>query len=186
MAESIREIQIPLTKELAKKLKIGERVLITGKLYTARDAAHKKLIDLIKAKKKLPFDLKDQIIFYAGPTPPRPGETIGVIGPTTSYRMDPYTIPLLQKGLSAMIGKGQRSAEVQKGLKKYSAVYFVATGGVAALLKSSIISSRDVAYKELGAEAIRELIVEKFPVVVANDSFGHDLFSAGQKKFKVK
>lgn len=184
MAKSVVEIKTPLSKNTAKKLKIGDRVLITGKIYTARDAAHKRLVELIKAKKKLPFDLKEQIIFYAGPTPPRPGETIGVIGPTTSSRMDPYTIPLLQKGLSAMIGKGQRSPEVRDGLKKHSAVYFAATGGVAALLKNSIKSSRDIAYKELGAEAIRELTVEKFPVVVANDTYGRDLFEIGQRKYK--
>ena len=185
MAEGSIKIKMPITEEVIKSLRIGDKVLLSGRLYTARDSAHMKLVELIAKNKKLPFELEGQVIFYAGPTPPPPGEDIGVVGPTTSSRMDAYTVQLLRLGLRAVIGKGPRSTEVKNGLAKYKAVYFVATGGVAALLKERIRSAKVIAYPELGAEAIYELVVQDFPVIVAGDSLGQDLFEKGQAVYRV-
>jgi fumarate hydratase subunit beta len=143
----------------------------------ARDQAHKRLVVLLEKGKKLPFDLRDNIIFYAGPTPARPGQAVGSIGPTTSYRMDPYTRPLLEQGLKGVIGKGERSPQVYRALKRHQAIYFIAVGGIAALLSKKVIKSRIIAYPELGAEAIRELAVKDFPVVVAFDQTGRSVFN---------
>lgn len=159
-------------------MKTGQKILLSGKLYTARDMAHKGLICMIEKKKRLPMPLKDEVLYYCGPTPPRPGRPIGSCGPTTSSRMDPFTIPLLEKGLGAMIGKGARSDEVRKAIKRYKAVYFIATGGVAALLSRRVKSSRIIAFRGLEAEAIYELMVEDFPVTVAIDTKGKDIYES--------
>lgn len=169
----------PLTEEDVRSLKIGDRVYLSGVIYTGRDAAHKRLVDLLKDGKPLPFDVKGQIIYYVGPTPAKPGKAIGSAGPTTSYRMDAYTIPLLEQGLKGMIGKGKRSSEVKNGLQKYTGVYFGAIGGAAALIAQSIKKSEIVAYEDLGPEAIRRLEVENFPVVVVNDCHGGDIYERG-------
>jgi fumarate hydratase subunit beta len=176
-----KKINLPLDKKTALSLKTGDKVLLTGTLYTARDAAHKRLVAEIK---KPPLDLSGQVIYYTGPTPAMPGRPIGSAGPTTSSRMDPFVAPLLKAGVIGMIGKGKRSREVIDLIKKYKAVYFVATGGAGALLAKQISSARVVAYPDLGPEAIYELKVVDFPVIVANDSKGHDIFEEGVKKWR--
>jgi len=178
MANSIL-IKTPLSDAIIEQLKSGDKVMISGILYTARDAAHKRLANLIDHGKELPFDIKNQIIYYTGPSPAPPGMPIGSCGPTTSYRMDKYTPLLLSLGLKATIGKGNRSEEVLEAMKKYKAVYFVATGGAAALLAQSVKRMEVVAYEDLGAEAIRKLEVENFPAIVANDIYGNDLYKEG-------
>ncbi|TET62723.1 MAG: Fe-S-containing hydro-lyase [Candidatus Stahlbacteria bacterium] len=183
MAESIK-IKTPLSDEDVQNLKIGDSVLITGKIYTARDAAHKRLIDLIQKGESLPFDIKGQIIYYVGPAPAKPGYIIGPAGPTTSGRCDPYTPALLLLGLKGMIGKGTRSKEVRGAMEKHKAVYFAATGGAAALISKNIKAVKIIAYEDLGPEAIRELEVEDFPVIVANDAHGGDLYEEGTKKYR--
>ena len=172
-------ISTPLNVKDIIKLRAGDRVLLTGTIYTARDMAHKKLVETIMLKKKLPFDLNGQIIFYAGPTPAKPGSITGSIGPTTSYRMDKYTPILLKNGLKGMIGKGQRSQAVKDSIKKYKAVYFAAVGGVSALLARKVKRSEVIAYDCLGAEAVRKLYVEGFPLIVAGDASGDDLYYKG-------
>ena len=184
MAELIR-IKTPLTDEDVLKLKIGDSVFITGKIYTARDAAHKRLFDLAQKGEALPVDLKGQIIYYVGPAPAKPGYVIGPAGPTTSGRCDPYTPTLLSLGLKGMIGKGVRSKEVRDAMKKHKAVYFAATGGAAALIAKNIKEVKIIAYEDLGTEAIRELVVEDFPVIVANDAHGRDLYEEGQKTYRI-
>lgn len=179
------KITTPFANKDIEKLKIGDKVFLNGVLYTARDAAHKRLIELIEKGKELPFDIKGQIIYYAGPAPARPGKVIGPVGPTTSYRMDPYTPKLIEKGLRGMIGKGSRGPQVVEALKKYRAIYFTAVGGTAALISQCIKKVDIVAYPDLGPEAIRRLEVEEFPVIVANDCYGGDLFKEGVKKYKV-
>ena len=166
MQEEI-SINTPLTDKVLEKLRIGDKVLINGIIYSARDAAHKRLAELINQGKRPPFDLTGQIIYYVGPTPPKPGMAIGSAGPTTSYRMDPYTPILIAKGLKSMIGKGFRNQEVIKAMKKYKAVYFAATGGAGALISKAIKKAEIVAYEDLGTEAIRRMEVEDFPAVVA-------------------
>lgn len=183
MAEPIK-IKTPLSDEDVQNLKIGDSVLITGKIYTARDAAHKRLIDLIQKGESLPFDMKGQIIYYVGPAPAKPGYVIGPAGPTTSGRCDPYTPALLALGLKGMIGKGTRSKEVREAMEKHKAVYFAATGGAAALISKNIKAVKIIAYEDLGPEAIRELEVEDFPVIVANDAHGGDLYEEGTKKYR--
>ena len=173
----------PLTDEDVASLRAGDRVLITGYIYTARDAAHKRMMELIKMGEDLPFDVKGQIIYYVGPAPAKPGYVIGSAGPTTASRMDPFTPPLLKLGLKGMIGKGQRSEEVKKALKEYKAVYFEAVGGTGALLARRIKSVEIIAYEDLGPEAIRKLYVEEFPVIVAVDMYGNDLFIEGRKAY---
>lgn len=176
-------LKTPLRKEDLKDLKIGDRVLLSGKIYTARDAAHRRLAQLIKEGKELPIELQGQAIYYVGPTPPKPGQVIGSAGPTTSERMDPYSPMLLDLGLKAMIGKGQRSPEVVEAIKRNGAVYLAATGGVGVLLAKAVKSSRTVAYEELGAEAIRELEVEDLPLIVAIDPQGNDLYVEGVRQY---
>jgi fumarate hydratase subunit beta len=183
MEETVR-IRTPLTDETVKKLKAGDKVLITGVIYTGRDAAHKRLVDLVQQGKPLPFDIAGQILYYVGPTPPKPGQAIGSAGPTTSYRMDAYTPILIEKGLRGMIGKGSRGKEVTDAMKKYKAVYFAATGGAGALISKRIKKSEIVAYEDLGAEAIRRLEVEDFPATVVNDVHGNDLYEEGKKKYR--
>jgi fumarate hydratase subunit beta len=173
----------PLTDEDIEKLKIGDIVYLSGTIYTARDAAHKRLVDLINEGKELPFDLKGSVIYFVGPTPPKPGEPIGSAGPTTSYRMDSYSPTLIEHGQKGMIGKGKRNEAVKEACKKYKAVYFGATGGAGALIAKRIKKAEVIAYPELGPEAIRKLEVEDFPVTVVNDSYGGDLYEEGRKKW---
>ncbi len=173
----------PLGDDDVRQLKAGDTVKLTGTIYTARDAAHERLVGLIDEGKELPIPLDGQIIYYVGPSPTPPGKPIGSAGPTTSYRMDPYAPALLDKGLKGMLGKGGRSDTVVDAMKKNTAVYFVATGGAAALISRSITSAEIVAYEDLGAEAIRKLTVEDFPVIVAQDCHGGNAYEEGQKKY---
>jgi len=179
-----KKITTPLTKETVEQLRMGDGVLISGVIYSARDAAHKRLVELIEKGEKLPFELEGQIIYYVGPAPAPPGYAIGSAGPTTSYRMDPYAPLLIEHGLRGMIGKGQRSQEVLDAMGKYGAVYFAAVGGAAALIARSIKKAEVIAYPELGAEAIRRLEVEDFPCIVANDAHGGNLFEEGPARFR--
>jgi fumarate hydratase subunit beta len=183
MDEAIR-IQTPLTDEIVEKLKIGDKALVSGFIYTGRDAAHKRLVELVNRGQPLPFDIKGQIIYYVGPTPPNPGKVIGSAGPTSSYRMDPYAPVLIAKGLKGMIGKGFRGKEVIDAMKRYKVVYFAATGGAGALLSKRIKNSKVVAYEDLGPEAIRKIEIEDFPVIVVNDIYGGDLYEEGRKRYK--
>ncbi len=175
MQKTSYELRTPLTIEKVKKLRVGDRVRISGTICTARDASHKRLIEILKNGGKLPIPLRNQIIYYTGPTPTRPGRVIGSCGPTTSSRMDPFTIPLLKKGLRGMIGKGERSKEIREAVKKYQAVYFVAIGGAGALLAQYIEKAEVIAYPDLGPEAIYRLEVEDFPAIVAIDTKGKKL-----------
>lgn len=177
-------IETPLKKEDIEKLKAGDIVKISGIIYTARDAAHKKMCELLEKNQELPFEPEGAVIYYAGPSPEKPGQVIGSAGPTTSGRMDAYTPLLLSAGIKGMIGKGIRSDKVRESIVKNKAVYFAATGGAAALISRSVISSRVVAYEELGTEAVRELTVKDLPVIVINDIYGNDLYTEGQKKYK--
>jgi fumarate hydratase subunit beta len=177
-------IETPLTDEVVEKLKIGDRVLINGVVYSARDAAHKRLVELIEKGQPLPFDIRDQIIYYVGPTPAKPGMPIGAAGPTSSYRMDAYAPLLISKGLKGMIGKGSRGKEVLEAMMKHKAVYLAATGGAGALISKSIKSSRVIAYEDLGAEAIRRMEVENFPAIVVNDIHGNDLYKEGKTRYR--
>ena len=185
MTEPIR-LKTPLSDEDVGKLKIGDRVLINGVIFTGRDAAHKRLSDLLKEGKELPFDIRGQIIYYVGPTPARPGQVFGSAGPTTSYRMDAYAPALIEKGLKGMIGKGMRSDAVKEAMKKHQAVYFAATGGAGALLAKKVKRAEVVAYEDLDPEAIRRLEVEDLPVIVINDIRGNDLYIEGERKYKIK
>lgn len=177
-------ITTPLTDEIISNLKSGDEVLISGTIYTARDAAHKKLIDSINSGESLPFDIKNAIIYYVGPSPKKPGDVIGSAGPTTSYRMDAYTPTLLDLGLKGMIGKGSRNKNVVESIKKNHAVYFAAIGGAGALISSTIKSSEVIAYEELGPEAVHKLTVEDFPAIVVLDSSGNDLYIIEREKYK--
>jgi fumarate hydratase subunit beta len=183
MTEPIR-LRTPLSDGDVEKLKSGDRVLISGVVYTGRDAAHKRLSDLIKEGRELPFDIKGQILYFVGPTPAKPGQVIGSAGPTTSYRMDAYSPSLIERGLKGMIGKGMRSEAVKEAMKKYKAVYFAATGGAGALLAKRIKKADVVAYEDLGPEAIRRLEVEDLPVIVVNDVRGNDLYIEGERKYR--
>lgn len=178
-----KKVTTPLTEDIIKELKAGDSVLLTGYIYTARDAAHKRLVELLKEGKELAFDLEGQVIYYVGPTPAKEGQPIGSAGPTTSYRMDPYAPALIEKGLKGMIGKGSRGTEVVDAMKRYGAVYFAAIGGAAALTAKCVKSSELVAYEDLGAEAIRKLYVEDLPVVVVIDSKGNDYYEIGQREY---
>ncbi len=170
----------PLSREQARTLKAGDSCLLSGVIYTARDAAHKRLCDLAAQGKELPLDLKDAVIYFVGPTPARPGEAIGSAGPTTSYRMDAYSPTLIALGQTGMIGKGKRGLEVIDAMKTHGAVYFGAIGGCGALLSQCIKKAEIIAYEDLGAEAIRRLEVENFPVVVVIDSQGNNLYETGR------
>lgn len=182
MKEAIK-IATPLDDEKVIQLKAGDLVNITGYIYAARDAAHKRIFELIEKGQKLPIDLKGKIIFYAGPTPVKSGYLCGSVGPTTSYRMDPYTPSLLERGLKGMIGKGFRSKEVIDSMKKNKAVYFVAVGGVAALIARSVKKSEVIAYEDLGAEAVFRFYVKDFPAIVVIDSAGNNLYEIEPLKY---
>ena len=177
------KLKTPLTEEKTKNLKDGDSVLLSGILYTGRDAAHKRLIDLLNEGKELPINIKDEVIYYVGPSPAKPGMVIGSAGPTTSYRMDPYAPRLLDLGLKGMIGKGARNQEVIDAIIRNKAVYFGAIGGAAALIGKSIVSSEIVAYEDLGAEAIRKIEVKDMPLVVIIDSEGTNLYETGKKEY---
>jgi len=177
-------ITSPLEAEVVEKLKVGTRVLISGVVYTARDAAHKRLVQAINNGEELPLNIKGQTLYYMGPSPARPGQIIGSAGPTTSSRMDIYTPPLLAVGLRAMIGKGSRSEEAREAIKKHRAVYFVTIGGAGALLSKAIKKAKVIAYPELAAEAIMQLELEGFPAIVANDLYGGDLFIQGKDGYR--
>ena len=176
-------IKTPLTQEDARKLKAGDSCLISGVIYTARDAAHKRLCELVAEGKELPLDVKDAIIYFVGPTPAKEGQAIGSAGPTTSYRMDAYSPILIKEGLTGMIGKGKRGPEVIDAMKEHGAVYFGAIGGCGALLSKCIKKAEIIAYEDLGAEAIRRLEVEDFPVVVIIDSEGNNLYETGKQAY---
>jgi len=176
----------PITEEDTRQLKAGDIVFLNGTIFTARDAAHKKLTDLIAAGEELPFDLEGSIIYFVGPTPPKPGEPIGSAGPTTSYRMDSFSPTMLKNGSKGMIGKGKRSQEVKDACKEYGGIYFGATGGAGALLGKKITAAEVIAYPELGPEAVRKLTVKDFPVTVINDTFGNDLYQMGREEYEVK
>ncbi|MBO4552906.1 fumarate hydratase C-terminal domain-containing protein [bacterium] len=171
-----RKITLPLTKEIARDLRAGEYVLLSGTLYTARDAAHKRLVEALERGEDLPFPAEGATIYYTGPTPAPEGSVIGSAGPTTAYRMDPYVEPLLKAGVLGMIGKGARKGDVPELIKKYQAVYFAAPGGCGALLGKCIKECEIIAYPDLGTEAVRKLKVEDFPVFVAQDSFGNSIY----------
>ena len=173
----------PVTAEQLAPLRAGDIVYLSGTVYTARDAAHKTLCELIEAGGELPFDIKDSIVYFVGPTPPKPGEAIGSAGPTTSYRMDAYSPTLIGIGQTGMIGKGKRGTEVVEAMKAHGAVYFGAIGGCGALLKSCIKKAEIVAYPDLGAEAVRRLEVENFPVIVVIDSYGNNLYESGRRAY---
>jgi len=175
----------PLSRKDIEELKAGDKVSLSGIIYTARDAAHKRLVETLKRGKKLPFNPEGQVIYYVGPAPARPGKIIGPAGPTTSSRMDPYAIYLMEAGIRGMIGKGSRGQKVKDAIKKYKAVYFAATGGVAALLSQYVKKAEVIAYEDLGAEAIRKLEVEDFPLLVVNDTKGGDLYQEGVRRYSI-
>lgn len=177
------KITTPLTQETARTLRAGDSCLISGVIYTARDAAHKRLCELVAEGKELPLDIKDSIIYFVGPTPAKPGQAIGSAGPTTSYRMDAYSPTLISLGLTGMIGKGKRGSEVVDAMKQHGAVYFGAIGGCGALLSKCIKKAEVVAYDDLGAEAIRRLEVVDFPAIVIIDSFGNNLYKTGREDY---
>jgi fumarate hydratase subunit beta len=171
-----KQLTTPLSAEAAGELKAGDRVLLSGVIYTARDAAHKRLVTLLEQGEDLPFDPAGAVIFYVGPTPPRSGEVIGSAGPTTSYRMDPYAPALMAAGVRGMVGKGPRSDAVVQAMQRHGAVYFAAVGGAAVVVAQSIVAAEVIAYDDLGAEAIRRLEVRDFPCIVAIDSQGNSLY----------
>ncbi len=183
MAKPI-ELVTPLSTDMISVLRAGDSVVVTGQLYTARDAAHRRLLDLIASGKEIPIPIEGQVIYYVGPSPAPPGRVIGAAGPTTSYRMDPYTPKLLELGLKGMIGKGKRSKEVIDAMVKYKAVYMAAIGGAGALMAQAVKEAQVVAYEDLGPEAIRRLTVHKLPAVVVNDILGNDLYAEGQKAYR--
>ena len=177
------KITTPLTREKVAGLKTGDSCLISGVIYTARDAAHKRLCELVAAGKEMPLDVTDNIIYFVGPTPAKPGQAIGSAGPTTSYRMDAYSPILIREGLTGMIGKGKRGPEVVAAMKEHGAVYFGAIGGCGALLSKCIKKAEVIAYEDLGAEAIRRLEVEDFPAIVIIDSQGNNLYETGRADY---
>lgn len=183
MSEPIK-IKAPMTEGDVRKLKSGDRVLISGVVYTARDAAHKRMVEALGAGQKLPFELEGQIIYYVGPCPAKPGQALGSCGPTTSGRMDPYAPVLIAKGLRGMIGKGSRQPAVTEAMKQHGAVYFAAIGGAGALAAKTVKKADMVAYEDLGPEAIRRLEVVDFPAVVCVDAEGSDLYEAGKAAFR--
>lgn len=177
------KLTTPLTEEMVAQLRAGDKVTITGTIYVARDAAHKRMVAALDAGEPLPFDPRGQIIYYMGPAPAKPGEPIGSAGPTTSGRMDPYAPRLMEVGLKGMIGKGNRSKAVREAMQKYKAVYLAAIGGAGALIAKSIKKAEVVAYEDLGAEALRRLEVEDFPAIVVNDIYGGDAYEQGVKQY---
>jgi len=180
-----KKIKLPLTEEIIKSFKSGDNLLLSGVLYVARDAAHRRMTESLDKGESLPFDIKGQTLYYMGPSPAPPGRVIGSAGPTTSARMDAYAPRLLAAGLKGMIGKGVRSLEVREALKRYKAVYLAAVGGAGALISKTIIKSEVVAYPDLGPEAVLQLEVKDFPATVINDIYGGELYVEGKKKYKI-
>lgn len=180
----IKKIQAPLTEETIQSLHAGDFVNITGYIYTARDAAHKRMYEALARGEQLPFDVRNQIIYYVGPTPAKPGEIVGSAGPTTSGRMDKYTPTMIEQGMRGMIGKGLRSKEVIEACKKYHAIYFAAIGGAAAVIAQSIKGEEMIAYEDLGPEAIRKYTVVDFPAIVCIDIDGRDFYKEGEAKYR--
>ncbi len=183
MSEQAKKISTPFTDELVQDLKIGDRVLLSGMIYTARDAAHKRLVECIESGGKFPFEPKGQVIYYVGPTPPRPGQVIGSAGPTTAYRMGKYAPKLLAIGIKGFIGKGAVTEETMEAMKKYKGVYFLAVGGAGVYISQSIKKSEIVCYEDLGTEAVRKFEVVDMPLIVAQDCWGGNLFVEGRKKY---
>lgn len=179
-------IDLPLTRETAASLRAGDEVLLSGVLYTARDAAHKRMVACLDEGRPLPFDVTDQMIYYVGPAPASPGHAVGSAGPTTSYRMDAYAPRLMEAGLLGMMGKGKRSPAVIESMKRHGAVYFGAVGGAAALIARSIVKSEVIAYEDLGAEAIHRFTVRDFPALVLIDSLGQNLYEIGPKQYQTE
>ncbi|MFH0821742.1 MAG: Fe-S-containing hydro-lyase [Pseudomonadota bacterium] len=184
MTDEVRHISAPLAPDLVRELRAGERVLLSGTILTGRDAAHKRMTDLIVSGQSLPFSIEGQVIYYVGPTPPPPGRPIGAAGPTTAYRMDAYSPLLMEHGLKAMIGKGPRSDAVKEAMAKWGAVYFSAVGGIGALISRCIKQAEVIAWEDLGPEAVRRLVVEDMPLIVATDVHGDDLYATGPKRYK--
>ncbi len=184
MEETVKRICAPMNKEHAASLRAGDTVLLSGTIYTARDAAHKRLVALLEADEPLPFDLTNQVIYYAGPCPAKPGDPIGACGPTTSYRMDAYAPALCDHGLIGMIGKGQRSPAVIEAIRRNGGVYFAATGGAGALIAGCVRKARIIAFDDLGTEAIRLLQVEDLPLIVAIDCAGGNLYETGPMQYR--
>jgi len=180
-----RTITLPLSDEVLETLQAGDELLLTGAMYVGRDAAHKRMVETLEAGDVLPVDLKGQVIYFMGPTPARPGKTIGSAGPTSSYRMDTYSPRLMAEGLKGMIGKGMRSGEVKEAMKEYKAVYLGAIGGAGALISSCIKKVEVVAYDDLGPEALRRIEVQDFPATVINDIYGKDLYDIGRSQFRI-
>ncbi len=183
-APEARRLSAPFSREVIRSLHAGDTVLISGTVYTARDAAHKRLCEALAAGQPLPFDIRDAVIYYVGPTPPRPGQVLGAAGPTTSGRMDAYAPTLMDAGLAAMIGKGDRSDAVIASMQKNTAVYFAATGGAGALLSKCIVASETVCYEDLGTEAVRRLTVQDFPATVVIDCEGTDLYKTAPAQYR--
>jgi fumarate hydratase subunit beta len=184
MAQNPVKLQTPLSEDDVRSLRIGDAVKLSGVIYTARDAAHARLIELLEAGKELPFPVEGAVLYYVGPCPAKPPRVIGSAGPTTSYRMDPYTPPLLAAGLRGMIGKGKRGPAVREAMQKHGAVYFAAVGGAAALIARSVKSLEIIAYQDLGTEAVRRLEVEDLPLIVANDAHGGDAYLENRKPYQ--
>ncbi len=182
MAE--HRIRLPLSDDVIAQLRAGDYVYLTGRVYAARDAAHKRLVEALSRGQPLPIDIRGWVIYYVGPTPAKPGAVIGSAGPTTSERMDPFTVPLLEAGLKGAIGKGGRSPQIREAFAKHRAVYFLAVGGAGALLAKQIRKVAVVAYEDLGTEAIRLLDIEEFPAVVCNDIYGGDLLEQGKARWR--
>jgi fumarate hydratase subunit beta len=181
----VKRIETPLTDRVVRGLRIGDKVSLSGIIYAARDAAHKKLIELLDKGEELPFQLPGQVIYYVGPAPAKPGFAVGSAGPTTSSRMDAYAPKLIAHGLKGMIGKGPRGENVKQAMKEHGAVYLAAIGGAGALISKSILSAEIIAYPELGAEAIRRMEVKDFPAIVAGDAMGDDLFIRGKEAYRI-
>jgi fumarate hydratase subunit beta len=179
-----KKVKLPITEEVLRELRAGDNVRLSGTLYVARDAAHKRMVEALEQKKPLPFDIKGETIYYMGPSPEKPGKPIGSAGPTTSSRLDRYSPRLIAEGLKVMIGKGARSPVVKEAMKRYKSVYLAAIGGTGALISKSITRSEIIAYEELGPEAIRRLEVRDLPATVINDIYGGDLYIEGKAKYR--
>ena len=180
----IKKLNTPLSNNSIKSLKSGDEILLSGIIYTARDMAHIRLVEMIQHKENLPFDIDGSVIYYVGPSPAPPEKVIGSAGPTTSYRMDPFVDDLFKVGMKGMIGKGSRSREVIDSIQKYTGIYFGATGGAAALISKSVVESEIIAFADLGTEAVRKLRVKDMPLVVINDCYGGDLYKEGIEKYR--
>ena len=184
MSDAVVQLTTPLQEDVVLSLRSGQPVLLSGVVYTARDAAHRRMAEALARGEELPFDIRGQVIYYVGPTPAPPGRVIGAAGPTTAGRMDAYVPQLLALGLKGMIGKGPRSETVKAALQQHKAVYFGAIGGAGALLAKRIRAAEVVAYEDLGTEAIRRLVVESFPVIVINDCYGGDAYVEGRSRWR--